>query len=335
MISKDLEEALKTRERKRIDDSEVDIRVYDTDQIIIFGNNVIDSPTRIKGSKQITEADIVPAQIVLNLRTGESSASLNPAGTEYEGTPCVRDLRELVFYEHALELLKVNNIDIDKWKVKNDYLGTSPKRFPELEIITDFLDANFADDVWLTDNDGRSGFFSTLMGNGYVRRRDLLNPLELIGCIIETIFPFNHLHFFDFKKGRENLKRKGHRLLDPTEVEAYNDPVILITPFDLRRECYQENTADIYIFNPKNYQDYLGGKFKPKTLIPSARDWNFRICYGLGSGRKWMRFSADRFDRSGVSRRGLLDHKRYDLFLKADPSIIRTFERIAPLDFYL
>ena len=324
MISPELEKALESREVLRLQDGGVDVRLYDTDQILILGTKRIDGETRREGNRRITEEVELPVTVRYDLRT-------NIGNYYVEGEGGGSNVRNAKCFHNGVRLLEANGVDLHKWEVADDR-GNDPKRYPELaEFVNDLHDA-FTDRKWERHELAIKGFLPTLKGHGNISPWALLNPLVIAAYVKGTIFPFERKDVFDFEKGRKKLESKDEYMLTEESV-SYDGNAVLIRPWYLSREDekYNHTVIEAHFFNPANYQRFLNGELKVENVLPSRKDWKFEVTYGIELGKKWLHFSADRFDYQHVQKEGLLAKKKNDIFLKADERLVATIEKIAPL----
>lgn len=325
MIPAELEKALESRKVLRVQKNGLDATLYDTGQILVFGN-VTREKYYSEGNKRVSEDIEVPARFTYDLRTAASSYSIgNSAGSGWSHPPYVDPL-----ISKALELLKQRGADLSKWRTPSYEERTDTRRYPKLADFIDEIHNAFADHIWVRHELAITGFLPTLAGHGNMPPATLLNPKVILGYIYGTVFPFERQDIFNFGKGRKNLEGRTE-YMDSDEGVSYNGNAVLIRPWHLTQENKSHTVVEAHFFNPANYQRFLNGELKVENPLPSRRDWKFEVTYGIEDGRKWLHFSADRFDYQHVQKEGLLDQKKNDIYLKTDDSLVNTIEKIAPL----
>ncbi len=334
MISPQLEEALKSREVLRVQENGLDVRLYDTDQILVLGTVKKDGRTVREGKKRVTEELEIPAQATLDLRSREKSFYLDTRGIEYSGV-IGGSIDNLPFFPEALALLEKAGVDLHKWEnIQNDYRRSSPQRYPELSEFLNSLDVAFAARKWERHELAIRGFIPTLMGHGNMHPLALLHPRVMWAYVAGTVFPFERKDVFDFEKGQKSLEERSEYLA-PEEVVSHGGNVVLIRPGGLasHRDERDHSYFEAHFFNPVNYQKFLDGQLTVESPLPSVRDWEFAVTYGRELGRSWLHFSADPFDGLRVRRQreGLLAQMKNDIYLTADDTLVSTLEKIAPL----
>jgi len=324
MIDPQLEKALESREVLRLQENGIDVRLYDTDQVLILGKKRIDRETKRVGNKRVTEELEVKVAVSYDLRTGRGNYSI-------EGHDSGSGYHNVEHFHDGIRLLEAKGIDLHKWDVPNDCNGSSMQRHPEFSEFIDSLHTAFVNRKWERHELAIKRFLPTLAGHGNMHPLALLHPRVMWAYLAGTVFPFERIDVFNFDRGRKNLEGKAEYLSSEQGV-SYDGNVVLIRPWDLSDENERDHTTiEAHFFNPANYKRFWDGTLKVENTIPSRRDWKFEITYGIDHGRKWLHFSAGGLDNVNFLKESLLDQKKNDIYLKIDDSLMVTLEKIAPL----
>ncbi len=328
MITPELEHALESREILRVQKNGLDATLYDTGQILVLGNVTREKHYR-EGNKCVSEDIEVPARSTYDLRTAASSYCIGDSGgSGWSYPPHVDHL-----ISEALELLKQRGADLNKWRTPSYEEKSDSRNYPELADFIDEIHNAFTDRTWVRHELAITGFLPTLAGHGNMHPAALLNPKVIWAYISGTVFPFERQDVFDFEKGRKSLEGRTE-YMDSDEGASYNGNAVLIRPWHLTQENESHKVVEAHFFNPANYQRFLNGELDIESTLPSKSDWKFEVTYGIEYKRKWLHFSAHRFDHQHVQKAGLLAQKKNDIYLKADDGLVNTIEKIAPLPIY-
>ena len=345
MITPQLEEALKGREVLRLQESGVEVRLYDTDQILVLAKQRLESETRREENRRVTEELELPVTISYDLRTEKGYTNVGGRSfisyAHYNNLEC---------FNVGVKLLEANGVDLNKWKVAGDTCHISPQRYPELSKLVSDLQESIVHRKWggggvgiigyisylglsLVEEVASKGFINTsksfinalsskefvnnlleyglnLLGYGVIC---LLHPID---TVVEMVFP---KYVLDFKKGRESLEGRTE-YMNSKEGASYDGNVILIRP-----RIKDPRVIEAHFFNPANYKKFLEGKLTVENHLPSARDWKFEVTYGIEPvGSPWLYFSANRFDYEGVE---IEDYLPKDLFEGVDGEIFEREDR--------
>ncbi len=326
MITPELERALEDREVLHVQKNDLDAKLYDTNQVLAVGSITKKKRSR-EGTKRIIKEVRLPKRVTYNLRNGETSCSVGNTeyGIYFSYPP--EGLDPLI--SEALELLKqrganLKNLETLRYEERNDL-----ELYPELADFVKEIHHAFVCRKWERHELAIKDFLPTLAGHGNMHPLALFQPKVIWAYIIGTVFPFERKDVFDFEKGRKNLENRTAEYMDSSEGVSYNGNVVLIRPYGLDREDERDYTfIAAHFFNPVNYQLFLDGALSVENPLPSRRDWMFEVNYAI---KKWLYFSAYRFDSQYVRKEGLLDKRKNDVFLKADDEFVHTIQKIAPL----
>lgn len=324
MMSVQLEQALKNRELLRVTENGLDVRLYDTGQILALGN-VTKEKCSWEGKKRIIEEVEVPAGATYNPRTGVSQYWLDVSSGASWGYP------NLPFFSEALELLKQRGADLSKSNTLDYEDRNDPKVYPELTDFVEDVHESFGCRKWERHELAITGFLPTLKGHGNMHPLALLNPLVIAAYIAGTIFPFERITVFEFEKGRRNVENREDYL--PTEEgKSYDGNAVLIRPWSLRNPDNKYfPVIEAHFFNPANYQKFLNDELSVENPLPARRDWRFNVSYGVEHGRKWLQFYCHKFRKDIEQREGFAESKEHDVYLKVNDKLMNDLEKIASL----
>ncbi|MBL7100617.1 MAG: hypothetical protein ISS23_01540 [Nanoarchaeota archaeon] len=334
MISEDLEKALKEREVLRVQDQGLDIRLYDTDEILAIGEVERVKRTKLSENKTIIEKIKLPAKVSYNLRTKQGSTQIDDSqgvgGLIASNSPYDTEFFHDVINPYIIKRLEKEGVDLNKWpEVKYYEDAGDPKRYPELADFIDKLHKNFVCTKYKRHPPYILEVPAVLKSHKGILPWMLLDPQFMWEVVKGTVFPFEKKHVFDFEEGKKSLEKESG-YISGDKGSSYDGNIVLIRPWDLSEENERySGVIEAHFFNPSNYKKFLDGKLKVKNLLPSKEDWRFRISYGIEHGRKWMRFDAwEFFDE--MDKKDLLGQKN-DIYLKVSDEMIDKIERIAPL----
>ena len=331
MITPKLLKTLESREVLHLKERDLDVRLYDTDQILIMGIEHRDGRTYHEGNKRITEELEIPAQAAYNLRTGSGYYNLVTKRTDFRGFYGGSNVQYLECFPKGMEMLRQQGVDLNKWKIEDDDGHNQHSSYPELEEFCQDLRSTFAVKKWERHELAIKGLLPTLIGEGSIPPWSLLHPYVMFGLVAGTVFPYERKTFFDFEKGLANLqKRNGY--MTPEEGASYDGNVVLIRPWSIGDKNGRYQTVlEAHFFNPVNHQKIIDGKLKPNKRIPSRKDCDFEVVIGRECSREWLHFNVHSFSPERAKKEGLLDKGKYDIYLKADEDLVQKLEKISPL----
>ena len=306
----------------KIEEGDLDVRVYDTDQIIIFGKEKRKCPV-LRANKIVNEEKEVPVKVSLDLRTYEGNYRFYECQGNVGGMLFTQE-EDIKSYRAAITLLNTRGFEIKKFEGFKKNSETSIKNYSELSDYINLLKQSKTNKFVCTDFSLKQEL-SMFYCRAISRPLYLLNP-KFIGSVLLGVSPVNYESSFDFSKLRLDLDCLS------SDTNYVGTVARLSSQFSSSYGGDELQPRIISkIFNIEKYLNYLCGENKINSKIPSLSNSVFVIDYSLERHREIIGFSSFFFNSFNIRPESLLLPHRHVLYVPASSELEKTIEQIAPL----